>query len=119
MNKAFLISGSLFTLIFILFAYWQLNDPDPILWVAIYLIPTYTSFKAISGKVNSELMVILFLLSGVAGLQTWVEMTAWEGFMTDGLSMKTINQELAREAVGLWITTLSFATFYLLDKKYN
>lgn len=119
MNKAFLISGIVFTLIFILFAYWQLNDPDPILWVPVYLIPTYTAFRAISGKVNTELMVVLFILSGVAGLQTWVEMTAWEGFITDGLSMKTMNQELAREAVGLWITTLSFATFYFLDKKYN
>jgi hypothetical protein len=43
-------------------------------------------------------------------------MDAWEGFLTDGLSMKTQNQELAREAVGLWIGSFSFATFYTLSK---
>ena len=53
----------------------------------------------------------------MAGLQLWLEMTAWEGFMTDGLAMKTINQELAREAVGLWIASFSFALYYLLEKK--
>jgi hypothetical protein len=43
-------------------------------------------------------------------------MTAWEGFLTDGLSMKTHNQELAREAVGLWIASGSLALFYGLHK---
>jgi hypothetical protein len=46
----------------------------------------------------------------------WIEMTAWEGFITDGLSMKTHNQELAREAVGLWIASASFALFFIVEK---
>jgi hypothetical protein len=45
-----------------------------------------------------------------------MEMTAWEGFLTDGLSMKTHNQELAREAVGLWIASGSLSLFYGLHK---
>jgi hypothetical protein len=44
-------------------------------------------------------------------------MTAWEGFMTDGLAMKTMNQELAREAVGLWIASFSFAIYLITGKK--
>ena len=116
-KQAISIIGALFTIIFLLFSYWQLNDPDPILWVPLYGSATYVSFKAFRGFVNKELVAVLFILSVMAGIQLWVGMTAWEGFMTDGLAMKTINQELAREAVGLWIASFSFALYYLLEKK--
>lgn len=116
-KKAISFLGILFSLIFLLFTYWQFNDPDPILWVPIYGVATYVSFQAFRGMVNKELTIVLFALSTFAGIQLWVEMTAWEGFMTDGLAMKTMNQELAREAVGLWIASFSFALYYLLEKK--
>jgi hypothetical protein len=116
MQKTIFIFGVLFTIIFLLFSYWQLNDPDPILWVPIYGVATYSSFQAARNKINPELMLVLLVLSFTAGLQTWMQMDAWEGFLTDGLSMKTHNQELAREAVGLWITSLSFLGFYGLSK---
>jgi hypothetical protein len=108
--------GALFCLIFALFTYWQLNDPDPILWVPVYATAAYIAFQVMRGKTNEELLIVLFCLSLFAGLQLWMEMTAWEGFLTDGLSMKTHNQELAREAVGLWIASASFAMFYGLEK---
>jgi hypothetical protein len=116
MQKLIFISGILFTIIFALFSYWQLNDPDPILWVPIYGVASFSGIQATRNKINSELMLILLILSFFAGLQTWLQMDAWEGFLTDGLSMKTHNQELAREAVGLWIGSFSFATFYTLSK---
>ncbi len=116
-KQALSIIGIFFTIVFLLFTYWQLNDPDPILWVPIYGSAAYVSFQAFRGFVNKELVAVLFVLSIMAGIQLWVEMTAWEGFMTDGLAMKTINQELAREAVGLWIASFSFAIYYLLEKK--
>ena len=116
-KKAISFLGILFSLIFLLFTYWQFNDPDPILWVPIYGVATYVSFQAFRGMVNKELTLVLFVLSTFAGIQLWVEMTAWEGFMTDGLAMKTMNQELAREAFGLWIASFSFALYYLLEKK--
>ena len=116
-KQALSIFGIFFTIVFLLFTYWQLNDPDPILWVPIYGSAAYVSFQAFRGFVNKELVAVLFVLSIMAGIQLWVEMTAWEGFMTDGLAMKTINQELAREAVGLWIASFSFAIYYLLEKK--
>lgn len=116
MKQPLFIAGILFTVIFTLFSYWQLNDPDPILWVPVYGSAVYVSIQAVRGKVNHELISILFVLSLMAGIQLWTEMTAWEGFMTDGLAMKTINQELAREAVGLWICSAALALLYSLDK---
>jgi hypothetical protein len=115
-RKAQFILGGIFGLAFTLFTYWQLNDPDPILWVPVYATAVYTSIQAMRGKTNPELLLVLFCLSFFAGLQLWMEMTAWEGFLKDGLSMKTHNQELAREAVGLWIASGSLALFYGLHK---
>jgi hypothetical protein len=80
-------------------------------------VAIYASIQAFRNKTNSELLIVLFVLSATAGLQIWSEMTAWEGFLTDGLSMKTINQELAREAVGLWIASFSFVIHYALKLK--
>jgi len=116
MRKIQFVLGAFFSLVFALFTYWQFNDPDPILWVPVYTTAVFTSLQAMRGKTNPELLIVLFCLSMFAGLQLWVEMTAWEGFLTDGLSMKTHNQELAREAVGLWIASASFALFYGLEK---
>lgn len=117
MEKLQTYLGAIFAIVFVLFTYWQFNDPDPILWVPIYGVATYASIQAFRHKTNSELLIVLFVLSTTAGLQIWSEMTAWEGFLTDGLSMKTMNQELAREAVGLWIASSSFVIYYLLNRK--
>ena len=117
MKKVISILGIFFSLTFLLFTYWQFNDPDPILWIPIYGVASYVSFQAFRGHFNKELLAILFILSACAGIQLWVEMTAWEGFMTDGLAMKTMNQELAREAVGLWIASFSFAIYFISEKK--
>jgi uncharacterized membrane protein (UPF0136 family) len=117
MKQALFISGILFAIIFTLFTYWQFNDPDPILWVPVYGSAIYVSVQAIRGQVNRELILVLFVLSTMAGIQLWTEMTAWEGFMTDGLAMKTMNQELAREAVGLWIGSAALTLFYSLAKR--
>jgi len=117
MKKFSLVLAYTFTLIYVLFAYWQWNDPDPILWIPIYLIPAYVSFRISQGHVNVELLWVLLIISSVAGLQTWMQMTAWEGFMNEGLHMKTINQELAREAVGLWIISLGMAGHLLFKRK--
>ena len=106
----------LFVPIFLLFAGWQYNDPDPVLWIPIYLVPAYTALKAFFKQNNIELLVILLLVSICAGLNTWLQMSAWEGFFTDGegISMKTINQELAREACGLWICSVAYLLFLVM-----
>jgi hypothetical protein len=110
-----------FTLVFLLFAGWQYNDPDPILWIPIYLIAAYATFRTYQGKANPEMLLVLIVLSFAAGMNTWNMMTSWEGFFSEGggLSMKTMNQELAREACGLWICTVSFMICWEIDRFEN
>ncbi|MFM1912868.1 MAG: hypothetical protein RIR51_706 [Bacteroidota bacterium] len=110
------IVGIFFALIFLLFAYWQLNDIDPYLWVSIYLISVYSGIRVYLGKYNPELYLVIIFISFVAGYQTWTEMTSFDGFNYEDLSMKSHNQELAREAVGLWILSFSYLVYYLVSK---
>ncbi len=111
-------------MIFLLFAVWQYNDPDPILWIPVYLVAVYCSFRAYQEKSNPELLTVATVMTFVAGLNTWFQMTSWEGFFSEGsgLSMKTINQELAREACGLWICTFAYLLFlgmHILKPKFK
>lgn len=107
------ISLALF-LIFLLFTGWQYNDPDPILWIPIYGIAAYCAWMAYKGKSNLEMLMILSIIATAASINSWSQMTAWEGFNTEDLSMKSINQELAREAAGLAICAVSFLLFIIV-----
>lgn len=111
----------IFTFIFLLFAGWQYNDPDPILWIPIYLIAAYANFRTYQGKANPEMLLVLIVMSFAAGMNTWSMMSAWEGFFSEGagISMKTLNQELAREACGLWIGTISLMICWEIDRFSN
>lgn len=105
----------LFSLIFLAFAYLQYNDPDPLVWIPAYLVPTYVCFRFFQGYFNVELVVLLLLVTTLAGVSLWQAMTAWEGFFTEGagMTMKTMNQEYAREACGLWICSFIYALLLL------
>lgn len=103
--------------VFALFAGLQYNDPDPVLWIPIYLTAVYASWQAYQGKSNSEMLIVLTLLALAGGINSWLQMTAWEGLNTEDLSMKSVNQELAREALGLWICAVVMVVYWLTSKK--
>lgn len=55
-----------FVLVFVLFAAVQYNDPDPYLWIPIYLYPAYLCFAAAKGKsVSKNLYYLGFAFFGV------------------------------------------------------
>ncbi|OZI08042.1 hypothetical protein BWI93_11475 [Siphonobacter sp. BAB-5385] len=99
--------------VFVLFAGWQYNDPDPLLWGTIYLLAAYAAFRAFQGKFNREMLLVLLIWSAAWAISSWSQMTAWEGFFSEGegLTMKTPNQELAREACGLGIVAVAYLLF--------
>lgn len=94
-------------LLFALFAYWQLNDPDWPLWVAMYgavsLIATWTAFAT-----PPRLLVYLalgvssvWMLSMLPDLMTWIG----EGMptITGKMQAESPHIELTREFFGLLI----------------
>lgn len=112
-----------FFIIYILFSFWQINDPDPVWWITLYLVPAFVSFKAFQKKYNPELLIILLVLYFANALNSLLQIPAYEGFFTKGggLSMKTHNQELVREVTGLGIcifTYMTYIIYYLARKEY-
>lgn len=112
-----------FSFIYLLFAYWQINDPDPIWWMALYLIAAAISFRAYRNKYSQESLIILSILYLANAINSLQQITNYEGFFTEGagISMKTINQELARETTGLCICVFTFITysiyFFAIEKR--
>jgi hypothetical protein len=105
------------TLVFSLFAGWQFNDPDPVLWVTLYLTAAYVSWQAYRGKFNPELLMILALLALAGAVNSWQGMSAWEGINPEDLSMKSNNQELAREAFGLGICAIVAVVYWVNTRR--
>lgn len=95
------------SLLFILFAYFQYNDPDPWLWIVIYLAVAVVCVFAAFGKKNQ--WINLAILIGL--LIYWaILLPSFIGWLRDGMpsitgSMKAESEyiELVREFLGLFI----------------
>ncbi|MGY6743951.1 MAG: transmembrane 220 family protein [Cecembia sp.] len=96
-------------LAFLLFAYWQLNDPDPEIWVPIYLVGALFSAMAVKGK-HPLIPLAVVIIACIAGAiyfypESVSEWVSYELEQKD-LSMKTQESEEARETFGLLIMAL-------------
>jgi uncharacterized protein (DUF2236 family) len=103
-------------LLFILFAFWQWNDPDPWLWMTLYGGASVLCAMAARGHFPMPLLLIIvagcligavYLYPGAVG--EWVQ----QEMEQQDLSMKTQSMEEARESFGLLIIAiiLSVAAF--------
>lgn len=111
--KASRIFFGFWTLAFLLFAYWQFNDPDPEIWVSIYVYAALMSGLAAAGKYPLIPLLtgaVLCLLGGIylfpASVSEWVS----QEWQQQDLSMKTIDMEEARETFGLLLISAVTAT---------
>ncbi|WP_250629921.1 transmembrane 220 family protein [Rhodoflexus caldus] len=118
------IANGLLASIFALFAWFQLNDPDPYLWVAIYGYAAVVSFLAIFRfyqlwMITVGLVVytggILYLLPSVFD---WL-MNHSDVSLISGMSAERMYIEESRECFGLMITLACFVFHYFSAKKLN
>ena len=103
LNNSTKIIKYFFTLLFLFFAAVQYNDPDPIIWIPIYLLPILLLWK--KGRRDK----IMFFAVGLIYL-LWAANqfpAEWEGVRLNAMGMKTINIELGRESLGLGIAGIS------------
>lgn len=60
------IFNSFFLVVFVLFAVLQYNDPDPFLWIPIYMYPAYLCYLKVKQKpIHKMAYLIGFLVFGV------------------------------------------------------
>ena len=108
-------------IIFLLFAYWQLNDPDPVPWVSIYLGVAVTAGLTLAKKYFPVLPLIgaIVCLAGLLYLSpdfiSWIK----EGMPTITGQMKAESPhiELVREFLGFVIAGVIYFFYYRLHRR--
>ena len=101
----------LFALVFALFAYWNLNDPDALIWVLAYgataLLFAMAAFGRADRRISGALAIALavWMLTMLPGMVDW-----FNGGMpsiTEEMQATAPHIEVVREFLGLLITVLA------------
>ena len=112
----------LFAACMLLFAYFQFNDPDSWLWVAIYLYVGLACFAGGIGKYSDFVNFSGFGICMSQGLQAIPGvvdyMTNQDGYtIMEGMSNDKPYIELTREFGGILIVTALFYFLYVQSRK--
>lgn len=95
--------------VFLLFAYWQFNDPDPEIWVTVYIVAAIFSALAYRGIYPLVPIVIVILICFAGAVYFYPDsVSEWVNYELENkdLTMKTQQSEEARETFGLLIMGL-------------
>ena len=117
-----------FSVVFILFAVVQYNDPDPYLWVPIYLYPALLCyFKVMQKPIHKVAYWAGFLVFGVYaiykmfdinGIVDWVQLHNASNLASTMKAEKPWIEE-SREFFGLVIILLVLGFNYFKDSRYQ
>ena len=103
------IFNFLLAVLFVLFAFVQINDPDPVIWILIYgamaVICVLAMFAFYPRKFLIGLVVlfVLYSLVFVSGVIEWLKQDNKAALFDDVAKMQHLYIEEAREFLGLLI----------------
>jgi Transmembrane family 220, helix len=104
----------IFIVIFIAFAVVQYNDPDPYLWIPVYLFPVYLIFKSLNDIEISKSFIYIAIVYIFWSINVFPP--EWEGVLLNQ-GMKTLNIELGRESLGLACVAIALLVFGIFRNK--
>ena len=117
-----------FIIIFTLFAAVQYNDPDPYIWISIYLYPAFLCYKSAKNvKLNINFYRLGFLIFGLYaiykffdenGIYDWVKYHHAENIASTMKAEQPWIEE-SREFFGLIIIIIVLMINYKKQKKVN
>lgn len=87
------ITNYILAILFILFAYFQLNDPDPYLWMALYFYAAIVCLFAAYGRINKYLT-----WTGMGICLAWMAFLLPEFINWINMGMPNIAGEMKAEA---------------------
>lgn len=100
----------IFTLCFLLSAFVQLNDPDPAVWITLYMVPALVSALFLKTRLNSYVYLSLAVLYFAIAIYQWPP--EFEGFLFGEVQiMRNMNIELARESGGMALVGIAMLIF--------
>ena len=104
------IFAILMAVVFVVFAALQYNDPDPYLWIPIYLYAALLSVLYYRGRVSKAFLRVSAVVFLAGAIYMWPEV--WEGVELQN-GMKTVNIELGRESLGLGLVFVTLVIYAL------
>ena len=116
------ILNLLLAVVFIIFAFLQINDPDPVLWILIYGLMAVACILAAFGYYYSKVLaVILVLLLAysfvyIEGVMEWFRSDEKAMLFDDLAKMQYPYIEDSREFLGLFIC-IAVLTMHLLSAR--
>jgi hypothetical protein len=112
------IVNFILAVLFLTFAFVQINDPDPVVWILIYggmaVICIMAIFEFYVRKVLIVLAVLLaaYSLFFIPGVLEWLQNDNKSALFDEVAKMEHLYIEESREFLGLWIC-ISTLLFYL------
>lgn len=101
------------SLLFVVFAGLQYNDPDPAVWISIYGVCALIGVWILFRPMAWWLLVICAGLYGLGGILLWPdEYHGLTGKMAEHHSI-----ELARESLGMFICVAALVYYAVLSRK--
>ncbi len=109
MEHFFKVAGGVFAFLFLISAVLQYNDPDPLLWIAIYGMATLVTLGFVFNKVSYIVPAFVGLLGAIGFFLIFPE--KFEGFAIGQGDIKNIEE--GREAFGILIIAIVMFVFAL------
>lgn len=118
------IVNILLAILFTLFAYWQLNDPDALMWVIVYLAVAVVSGIAVVRKLDRRITIFLLVFFVIYALSYTPYILEWillgMPSITEEMQASTPYVERTREFFGLLICLAAIIYHYFTStKKYR
>jgi hypothetical protein len=104
--------------LFLVFAFVQVNDPDPILWILIYgamaVVAVLAMFNIYIRNLLLPMLIvyIAYSLKFVDGVREWMQQPDKSVLFDDVMKMEYPYIEEAREFLGLWICIVVLVFYY-------
>ena len=117
------ILNFILAVLFLFFAFLQVDDPDPLLWILIYgaraVLAVLAMFNMFFPKVTLTLLVIFIAYSLVyfQGVMEWLRQEDKSALFDDVAKMEHLYIEESREFLGLWICILVLIFYYIRGRK--
>lgn len=117
------ILNFILAVMFLLFAFLQVNDPDPAIWILVYgsmaVLCVLAAFEFYPRKVIVALGIVFILYSVyfIPGVQEWLEHDNKSQLFDEIAKMEHVYIEESREFLGLMIC-LAVLLFHYLRARY-
>ena len=117
------ILNFILAIMFLLFAFLQVNDPDPLLWITIYgvmaVLAILAMFKIYPRQIILILIVLLtaYSLVYIPGVKEWLQQDNKSELFDNVAKMNHPYIEESREFLGLGICVVVLVFYFLRSRR--